>query len=174
MELHDTNSSAEIDPSPPTVGRADRSGGPDGPDSGLAEPESLIGENKAAETQATQNSLNESKAIQAILDVLRRGERFLVCSHSRPDGDAVGSRSEIDPSPPTEGRADRSGGPDGPDSGLAEPESLIGENKAAETQATQNSLNESKAIQAILDVLRRGERFLVCSHSRPDGDAVGS
>ncbi|HUA97610.1 MAG TPA: DHH family phosphoesterase [Terracidiphilus sp.] len=27
---------------------------------------------------------------------------------------------------------------------------------------------------AILDVLRRGERFLVCSHSRPDGDAVGS
>jgi len=29
-------------------------------------------------------------------------------------------------------------------------------------------------IEAILDVLRRGERFLVCSHSRPDGDAVGS
>lgn len=29
-------------------------------------------------------------------------------------------------------------------------------------------------MQAILDVLRRGERFLVCSHSRPDGDAVGS
>jgi phosphoesterase RecJ-like protein len=27
---------------------------------------------------------------------------------------------------------------------------------------------------AILDVLRQGERFLVCSHSRPDGDAVGS
>jgi len=27
---------------------------------------------------------------------------------------------------------------------------------------------------AILDVLRRGERFLVCSHARPDGDAVGS
>src|SRR5271165_4167072 len=27
---------------------------------------------------------------------------------------------------------------------------------------------------AILHVLRRGERFLVCSHSRPDGDAVGS
>ncbi|HWG22471.1 MAG TPA: bifunctional oligoribonuclease/PAP phosphatase NrnA [Terracidiphilus sp.] len=30
------------------------------------------------------------------------------------------------------------------------------------------------ATAAILDVLRRGERFLVCSHSRPDGDAVGS
>lgn len=30
------------------------------------------------------------------------------------------------------------------------------------------------SIAAILDVLRKGERFLVCSHSRPDGDAVGS
>jgi bifunctional oligoribonuclease and PAP phosphatase NrnA len=29
-------------------------------------------------------------------------------------------------------------------------------------------------IEAILQVLREGERFLVCSHSRPDGDAVGS
>lgn len=29
-------------------------------------------------------------------------------------------------------------------------------------------------IEAILQVLRSGERFLVCSHSRPDGDAVGS
>src|SRR5271169_1442666 len=27
---------------------------------------------------------------------------------------------------------------------------------------------------AILNVLRKGEKFLVCSHSRPDGDAVGS
>jgi phosphoesterase RecJ-like protein len=27
---------------------------------------------------------------------------------------------------------------------------------------------------AILEVLRNGERFLVCSHARPDGDAVGS
>ena len=30
------------------------------------------------------------------------------------------------------------------------------------------------SIAAILHVLRQGERFLVCSHSRPDGDAVGS
>ena len=30
------------------------------------------------------------------------------------------------------------------------------------------------AIAAILRVLRQGERFLVCSHSWPDGDAVGS
>lgn len=29
-------------------------------------------------------------------------------------------------------------------------------------------------IEAILQVIRDGERFLVCSHSRPDGDAVGS
>jgi len=29
-------------------------------------------------------------------------------------------------------------------------------------------------IAAILQVLRQGERFLVCSHARPDGDAVGS
>jgi bifunctional oligoribonuclease and PAP phosphatase NrnA len=29
-------------------------------------------------------------------------------------------------------------------------------------------------VEAILKVLRGGERFLVCSHSRPDGDAVGS
>ncbi|HEY2469071.1 MAG TPA: bifunctional oligoribonuclease/PAP phosphatase NrnA [Terracidiphilus sp.] len=30
------------------------------------------------------------------------------------------------------------------------------------------------SIAAILKVIRKGERFLVCSHSRPDGDAVGS
>lgn len=29
-------------------------------------------------------------------------------------------------------------------------------------------------IEAILAALREGEKFLVCSHSRPDGDAVGS
>ena len=33
---------------------------------------------------------------------------------------------------------------------------------------------QRQAIGAILDVIRGGERFLVCSHSRPDGDAVGS
>jgi phosphoesterase RecJ-like protein len=32
----------------------------------------------------------------------------------------------------------------------------------------------SDPVQAIVKVLREGERFLVCSHSRPDGDAVGS
>ena len=34
--------------------------------------------------------------------------------------------------------------------------------------------SEKDSLAAILDVIRRGERFLVCSHSRPDGDAVGS
>lgn len=29
-------------------------------------------------------------------------------------------------------------------------------------------------IEAVVDVLRRGRRFAVCSHARPDGDAVGS
>jgi phosphoesterase RecJ-like protein len=29
-------------------------------------------------------------------------------------------------------------------------------------------------VAAVLDALRNGEKFLVCSHSRPDGDAVGS
>lgn len=33
---------------------------------------------------------------------------------------------------------------------------------------------EADSLAAILDVLHRGERFLVCSHARPDGDAVGS
>ena len=30
------------------------------------------------------------------------------------------------------------------------------------------------ALAAILDVMHRGQRFLVCSHERPDGDSVGS
>jgi bifunctional oligoribonuclease and PAP phosphatase NrnA len=29
-------------------------------------------------------------------------------------------------------------------------------------------------MQTVLDVVRRGRRFAVCSHARPDGDAVGS
>ncbi|MGA7859707.1 MAG: DHH family phosphoesterase [Terracidiphilus sp.] len=33
---------------------------------------------------------------------------------------------------------------------------------------------EPDPVQAILKLIRAGERFLVCSHSRPDGDAVGS
>lgn len=35
-------------------------------------------------------------------------------------------------------------------------------------------LSAEARITAILKVIQEGERFLVCSHSRPDGDAVGS
>ncbi len=34
--------------------------------------------------------------------------------------------------------------------------------------------SDGDCIADILKVIREGERFLVCSHSRPDGDAVGS
>jgi phosphoesterase RecJ-like protein len=34
--------------------------------------------------------------------------------------------------------------------------------------------SQSNPPEAILKMIREGERFLVCSHSRPDGDAVGS
>ena len=37
-------------------------------------------------------------------------------------------------------------------------------------ETTPNTLG----LRAILEAIRQGERFLVCSHSRPDGDAVGS
>lgn len=33
---------------------------------------------------------------------------------------------------------------------------------------------DADPVAAILSVLRKGKRFLVCSHARPDGDAVGS
>lgn len=32
----------------------------------------------------------------------------------------------------------------------------------------------AEPVDAIIDVLRRGNRFLICSHARPDGDAIGS
>jgi phosphoesterase RecJ-like protein len=40
--------------------------------------------------------------------------------------------------------------------------------------ASPSEETSADSVAAILAVLRRGERFLVCSHSRPDGDAVGS
>src|SRR5260370_35126240 len=52
-----------------------------------------IGERpRDTEVTGSKAELLESDPIAAILDVLQQGERFLVCSHSRPDGDAVGSR----------------------------------------------------------------------------------
>ena len=44
----------------------------------------------------------------------------------------------------------------------------------AAAQGAEQSEPAADPVAAILEVLRRGERFLVCSHSRPDGDAVGS
>ena len=45
-------------------------------------------------------------------------------------------------------------------------------------RTSANSSNTRKVsdepIADILEAIREGERFLVCSHSRPDGDAVGS
>lgn len=41
------------------------------------------------------------------------------------------------------------------------------------TQAT-GSLPNREGLSAALDVVRKGRRFAVCSHARPDGDAVGS
>ena len=47
------------------------------------------------------------------------------------------------------------------------PDAVVGRSQACRRPRRTRS-------QAILEVLRHGERFLVCSHSRPDGDAVGS
>jgi phosphoesterase RecJ-like protein len=44
----------------------------------------------------------------------------------------------------------------------------------AESEVESAEAAAADPVPAILDVLRQGERFLVCSHSRPDGDAVGS
>jgi len=43
-----------------------------------------------------------------------------------------------------------------------------------EPEAMEEDQSSADPVAAILAVLRKGERFLVCSHSRPDGDAVGS
>jgi hypothetical protein len=45
--------------------------------------------------------------------------------------------------------------------------------KSAANAPAQES-QTAEQVEAILDLLRRGERFLVCSHARPDGDAIGS
>ncbi len=40
--------------------------------------------------------------------------------------------------------------------------------------AVNSGRSQADPIAAILKVLRRGNRFLICSHTRPDGDAIGS
>src|SRR3954469_11091331 len=51
---------------------------------------------------------------------------------------------------------------------------LNGQSGFATANAADAGWVPEQPIVAILDVIRQGERFLVCSHSRPDGDAVGS
>jgi bifunctional oligoribonuclease and PAP phosphatase NrnA len=41
-------------------------------------------------------------------------------------------------------------------------------------QADSSGIPAADPLTATLDALHRGRRFLVCSHTRPDGDAVGS
>jgi phosphoesterase RecJ-like protein len=48
------------------------------------------------------------------------------------------------------------------------------ETPAASECRIEAELMEELRIQQIIEVLRQGKRFLVCSHARPDGDAVGS
>jgi phosphoesterase RecJ-like protein len=50
----------------------------------------------------------------------------------------------------------------------------IEETPAAYESRIEARRMEELRIQEIIEVLRQGERFLVCSHARPDGDAVGS
>jgi phosphoesterase RecJ-like protein len=53
---------------------------------------------------------------------------------------------------------------------LGEPEGRM----ATGAEAGQGSQSAQAPMMAVLAALQEGERFLVCSHSRPDGDAVGS
>ena len=46
--------------------------------------------------------------------------------------------------------------------------------RLAERAKTSADGTSQDPIQAILNVLRAGQRFLICSHARPDGDAVAS
>ncbi len=45
---------------------------------------------------------------------------------------------------------------------------------AETSSAPAPGIPSANPLAAILEVLHRGERFLVCSHTRPDGDSVGS
>jgi phosphoesterase RecJ-like protein len=42
------------------------------------------------------------------------------------------------------------------------------------SQAVPAAPAPGQGLSAVLDVVRRGQRFAICSHARPDGDAVGS
>jgi len=42
------------------------------------------------------------------------------------------------------------------------------------SQAVSPDAVRGEGLSVVLDVVRRGQRFAICSHARPDGDAVGS
>jgi phosphoesterase RecJ-like protein len=46
--------------------------------------------------------------------------------------------------------------------------------KSRSSEEAASAQPAAPEMQAILSALQEGERFLVCSHSRPDGDAIGS
>lgn len=55
------------------------------------------------------------------------------------------------------------------------PESMLAPSLAANGVCAPSSpLASADPVQAILEILRSGRRFLLCSHARPDGDALGS
>jgi phosphoesterase RecJ-like protein len=55
-----------------------------------------------------------------------------------------------------------------------DPSHVMAENASVDSLSSATSPVAADPIAAILHVLRKGERFLVSSHSWPDGDAVGS
>src|SRR5215472_6873673 len=58
--------------------------------------------------------------------------------------------------------------------GAAGPGSLLPASEKGLNRAASLAWVPRNPVEAVLEVIREGERFLVCSHSRPDGDAVGS
>src|SRR5215472_6809083 len=58
--------------------------------------------------------------------------------------------------------------------GAAGPGSLLPASEKGLNRAASLGWVPRNPVEAVLEVIREGERFLVCSHSRPDGDAVGS
>ena len=60
------------------------------------------------------------------------------------------------------------------DKTLINPDFAVPAGTTGDKATPSSEAASADSIAAILSVLRKGERFLVCSHSRPDGDAVGS
>jgi phosphoesterase RecJ-like protein len=52
--------------------------------------------------------------------------------------------------------------------------SIMGQKGRKQRPAVAQNQDEATLIAAILGLLRQGQRFLVCAHTRPDGDALGS